>query len=289
MLKRTTCLILGMALTLPALADTHITFVDDQGKTATQIFVKGDKVRVEGSDSAGKGIGLYDAASNSMTVLMPGEKKYLVFDSASAAQVRAQADTARQARANAQAQMAQHQAQLDEANRQMEAASANLSPEQKAMMQQMMAQRAGAAAPDSDGGPLVQTNPLGTSETVAGHPCKDVQLTVNGRPSSTLCVIRAPGELGIDAADLKTLQAMRDGMQKLMSQMGMMGQSMATMMGTGFSLKTTRQFTRNFQTVTQTETFKSASNASLGSTLFQIPDGYQQTTIQEMMQGGGHP
>ena len=290
MLKKTVAAALGLAFgatALPALADTHITYVDDQGKVATQIFVKGGKVRVESGDSTGRGIPLYDTATNTMTVLMPAEKKYLVFDSSSAAQIGAQADSAQQAQASAQAAMAQHQAQIDQANQQMQAAMANMTPEQKAMMQQAMAQHAGAAAPAAAGGGMqVETKDLGTSETVAGHSCKDMQLSVNGKPSATLCVTNSPASLGIPSADLKTLQAMRDGMQKLMSQMGPMGQGAAAMMSNGFSLKTTRQSYRNFQAVSETDTFKSVSNGSLEASMFQIPSGYTQTTMQALMQSG---
>lgn len=283
MLKRTACLILGSALTLPAIADTHITFVDDQGKVASQIFVKGGKVRVEGGEGGSQSVGIYDTASNSMTVLMAGQKKYLLFDSTTAAQMGAQADATQQA---AQAQLAQHQAEMDQANKQMETAEANLTPEQKAQVQQMMAQHPGAMPPSTGGGLQVATKELGTSETVAGHSCKDVEVTINGRVTSTDCVVSSPGELGIPSADLKTLQAMRAGMQKLTSQMGLMGQGMSAMMGTGFAIKTTRQSFRNFKATTVTETFKDASSASLNASLFQTPAGYTQTTMQELMQGG---
>ena len=287
MLKRSTCLILGSTLMLPAYADTHITFVDDQGKVSSQIFVKGGKVRMEGGDSAGQGVGLYDAASNTMTVMMPADKKYLVFNDASAAQVGAQASASQQAQADAQAKLAQHQAEMDQANQQMETATANLTPEQKAMLQQMNPSHLPQNNPMAAAGGLqVQTKELGTSETVAGHGCKDVELTVNGRPSAILCIINSPGALGIPSADLKTLQSMHEGMQKVMSKMGAMGQGMASMLGTGFSLKTTRQSFRNFQAVSETETFKSASSAPLAASLFQLPAGYTQTTMEELMQGG---
>ncbi|HSN17081.1 MAG TPA: DUF4412 domain-containing protein [Gammaproteobacteria bacterium] len=285
MLKKTLAAAAGLALgaaALPTLADTHISFVNDQGKVSTQIFVKDGKVRVENGDSAGRGVGLYDAATNTMTVLMPAEKKYLVFDDASAARIGAQAHAAQQA----QAQMGQHQAEMDKANDQMQAAMANMTPEQKAMMQQAMSQRPGVTPPAAAGGMQVQTKDLGTTETVAGHRCKDMQLTVDGKPSATMCVIGSPASLGLPVADLKTLQAMREGMHKVMSQMGPMGQGMAAMMGNGFSLKTTRQSYRNLQSVSETDTFKSASNVALAASLFEIPSGYARTTMQELMQSG---
>src|SRR5690348_14020017 len=116
MLKKSVAMGLALALgaaTLPVLADTHITFVDEQGKLSSQIYVKGGKVRMEGD--GGNRVSLYDAASNTATILLPGEKKYLKLDNQSAAQVGVQSDEAQQriqaANAQAQAAMAQHQAE----------------------------------------------------------------------------------------------------------------------------------------------------------------------------------
>src|SRR5262249_41236418 len=137
-------------------------------------------------------------------------------------------------------------------------------------------------------GMQVSLKDLGTSETVAGHGCKDVQVLVNDQLASTQCVVENPASLGIPAADLKTLQAMRDGMQKLMSHMGPMGKGMASMAGRGFAIKTTKQSYRNLAPVTETDTLKSISTSGVDAGIFSIPAGYTQTTMQEMMQGG-HP
>ena len=295
MLKNIVAAGVGLSLgtaALPALADTHVTFVDDKGDVATQMYIKNGKVRMEGD--GGSHISLYDAATNTVTILLPGQKKYLKLDDQSAAQVGAQSDEAQQriqaANAQAQAAMAQHQAEIDQANKQMEAATANLTPEQKAMLQQMNQSRMPQGSPAAAaGGMQVDVKELGTSETVAGHACKDVQVTVNGQVSSTQCVVENPASLGIPSADMKTLQAMRDGMQKLMSHMGPMGRGMATTLGKGFAIKTTRQSYRNLSAVTETDTLKSISTHGVDAGLFSIPAGYTETTMQDMMQGGRHP
>ena len=292
MSKMTAAFTLGTALSaaaLPALADTHITFVDDKGNVSTQMFVKDGKVRVEGQ--GGDGVSLYDSATNTATVLLPGQKRYLRLDSQSTAQVGADADAAQQkiqaANAQAQAAMAQHQKEMDQANQQMETATANLTPEQKAMLQQMNQSHAAASGAAGPGGAMqVTVKELGTTETVAGHSCKDVQVLVNDQPRATDCVVDAPASLGIPAADLKTLQAMRTGMQKMMSHMGAMGQGMAATLGSGFAIKTTRQSYRNLNMQTETDTLKSISTGPVDARLFSIPAGYSQTTMQEMMQGG---
>lgn len=289
MFKKTAVLGLSAALgaaALPALADTHISFVDDKGNVSTQMYVKDGKVRVE--SHGGDSISLYDSASNTATVLLPGQRKYLRLDNQSAAEVGADADAAQQ---KIQAAMAQHQQEMDQANQQMETATANLTPEQKAMLQQMNQSRAGVNSPAAGpaGSMQVTVKDLGTRETVAGHGCKDVQVLVNNQLRATDCVVDSPASLGIPAADLKTLQAMRAGMQKLMSRMGPMGQGMAAAsLSNGFAIKTTRQSYRNLNVETETDTLKSISTGGVDAGLFAIPAGYSQTTLQEMMQSG-HP
>jgi hypothetical protein len=295
MLKKTVALGLGVALStaaLPTLADTHISFVDDKGEVTTQMFVKNGKVRVEGQNGAA--ISIYDSASNTATVLLPGQKKYLRLDSENTAQMGAESDAAQQkiqnAQAQAQAKLAQNQQEMDQANQQMETATANLTPEQKAMLQQMNQSHTGSNNPlpgAQDSGMQVVIKDLGTTETVAGHSCRDVQVVVNNQPRATDCVVDSPASLGIPSADLKTLQSMRAGMQKLMSHMGVMGQGMATAsLGSGFAIKTTRQTYRNLSMQTETDTLKSISTGSVDAGLFTIPAGYTQTTFQEMIQGG---
>jgi hypothetical protein len=75
-------------------------------------------------------------------------------------------------------------------------------------------------------------------------------------------------------------------MQKLMSRMGPMGQGMAATLTSGFAIKTTRQQYRNLNLETETDTLKSVSTGSVDAGLFNIPAGYTQTTMQEMMQSG---
>ncbi|MGE5625327.1 MAG: DUF4412 domain-containing protein [Bacillota bacterium] len=292
-----TCIALvSAAFAVPAFADTHISFVDDSGQPGTQLYVKGGKVRME--SGGGQGIGIYDAASNTLTLIMPEQKKYMVMNEQAADQMGATANAAAQqtqtANAQTQAAMAAHQGQMDEANQKMQAAMANMTPEQQAMMQKAMGGHGmpggpAGATPGPMGGMQMDTKDLGTSETVAGHKCEDMQMIMNGRPMMTSCVFSGtPADLGVPAADAKTLEAMRAGMEKLRSHMGPMAQGMGSMMNKGFALKTTHQVYKNMQPVTVTDTFKGVSTGSLDASLFAIPAGYTQTTMQEMMQSH-HP
>ncbi|HEU5398894.1 MAG TPA: DUF4412 domain-containing protein [Gammaproteobacteria bacterium] len=293
---RTSFLLAATALALPALADTHIAYVSDNGQPSSQIYVKGGKVRME-SGSQERSVAIYDAASNTITVLMPEKKQYMVFDQKAAAQMGAQMNAAQQqtqgANAQMQAAMQAHQSQMDEANRQMQAAMAKMSPEQRAQMEQMMAAHGGAnpgamAGTQGGGDAGFQAKDLGTTETIAGHSCKDVQMMMGSRPISTACVMSSMAGLGIPSSDLKTLEDMREGMRKLVSQMGPMAQGMSGMMNQGFALKTTRQSYQGYNRVTVTDTFKSVSTSGLPASLFEVPTGYSQTNMQEMMQRS-HP
>jgi len=129
---------------------------------------------------------------------------------------------------------------------------------------------------------------LGTTETVAGHSCKDVQMMMGERLLTSLCVTDSLASFGIPAADAKTLALMRDNMQKLMGRMGPMAQGMSGMLSKGFTLKSTHQVMDGYKRVTVTDTFKSVSTAGLANSLFDIPAGYTETSMAEMMQQG-HP
>src|SRR5512146_2760725 len=74
-LLRTSIMFATALLAIPALADTHISFVDDSGQPSAQMYVKGGKVRIEGSGHE-RGISIYDITSNTMTLLMPDQDKY---------------------------------------------------------------------------------------------------------------------------------------------------------------------------------------------------------------------
>ncbi len=293
----------AMAAAVPALADTHVTSVNDSGQPASQLFVKGGKVRMEFNDSGHQNYALYDVATNSMMMVMPDKKQYMVFDDKTANQMGAQQAAAQQqmqgASDKAQAQMAAHQGDMDAANQKMQAAMANMSPQQQAMMQKMMANRPGgtnpmAAMPGGPGAPgamQVEMKDLGTTETIAGHKCKDMQMTIGGRATSSMCMSDdPPTAFGVPAADYKTLEAMRDGMQKLTAKMGPMAQSMSAVMNKGFALKTTRQSfdPHTMKSSDVTVTFKSVTTESLDSSMFQLPAGYSEITMDQMMHGG-HP
>ena len=290
---RTAFTLAVLALAAPAFADTHVTFVDESGQTANQMFVKSGKVRFEGHDGGGQHVMIYDLASNTLTMIMPDKKQYMLFNEQTASQMGAQMQGAQD---QAQAAMAPHQQEMSDAQAKMQAAMAKMSPQQQAMMQKMMPGGAPAMGPPGGpGGPMsmqVDMKDLGTSETVAGHKCEDMQMSINSRPSSSMCVMASTDSLGIPAADMKTLEGMKEGMQKIVSKMGPMAQAMQGMMQKGFAIKSTHQSfdPKTMKMATETDSLKGVTTEGLSSDLFNLPAGYTQTTMDQMMQQhGGHP
>ncbi|HET7650316.1 MAG TPA: DUF4412 domain-containing protein [Gammaproteobacteria bacterium] len=240
-------------------AGVHISFVDVQGNRASQLYVLGDKVRLE-SGASQDGGAIYDAATHTMTILMPDRQAYMVLNQQSAAEMGAQ---------------------MADAEKQIEARLANLPPEQREMMKKMMAQHGVAGGGHTE----MTIKDLGTSETVAGHHCKDVQIVTNNTPGLKMCVA-SMSSLGIPSNDVATLEAMRTDMMHLMSSMGPMAQTYSTLESVqGFAIKRDVPRRDGFALVTSTEMLKSISKGNPASSLFEIPAGYRKTSLREMMKG----
>ncbi|MGH8372163.1 MAG: DUF4412 domain-containing protein [Gammaproteobacteria bacterium] len=238
----------------------HISFVDEQGNPASQLYVLGNKVRVESSAMRGGGA-IYDAHSHSMTILIPERHAYMVLDQKSAAAMGAQ---------------------LQDAQKQLQSRLSSLPPDQRAMVEKMLTQHG-----NTDGKTQTTVKQLGSSETIAGHRCQDMQLISNGKPGPTMCV--APlASLGIPAGDIDTLDAMRVDMMHMMSHMGPMTQAYSTMQNVdGFAIKREVPHREGFKLVLGTETLKSISTGNPAASLFEIPADYKETSMQQMMQGKG--
>ncbi|MGH8370846.1 MAG: hypothetical protein ACRESC_07675, partial [Gammaproteobacteria bacterium] len=139
----------------------RISFVDEKGDPASQFYVMGNKVRMESCDAQGGGA-IYDAGTHTLTVLMPKRHAYLILDQQSAAQMGAQ---------------------MQDAQKQMQAQMATLPPDQRAMAEQMMAQRG-----LNSGQTKIEAKDLGSSSTVAGYHCREMQIVTNGMPGLKMCV-----------------------------------------------------------------------------------------------------
>lgn len=214
----TTAALAVLALSTPALADVHLSYVDDTGAPATQLYVKDGSVRLE----TGADVMLYDTKAGRFTMIDTGERSYTVMDAETMEKMAARAGQARQ-------QMAGRMAQMQE---QM----AGMPPEQRAMMEQMMGGlAANAADPAAMAAPEVEIRDMGGTRKVAGFACKDVQAVVNGAPVARMCVAGLE-TLGIPAADRATLDAMHAGMER-MAAAAPGGAAMPDIMPQGLALR----------------------------------------------------
>lgn len=238
----------------------RLSFVDEKGSPASQFYVMGHKVRMESCDAQAGGA-IYDAAAHTLTVLMPKRHAYMVLDQQSAAQMGIQ---------------------MQDLQKQMQAQMANLPPDQRAAMEQMMAQRG-----LGNGQSKIEARDLGSTATVAGYPCRNMQIVTNGVPGLKMCVA-ALSSLSIPSADITTLNAMRTDMTHMMASLGPMAQAYSTLQTTqGFAIRREVPRREGYTMVTGTETLKSITRGDPPADLFEIPAGYKKTDMQQMMKAGG--
>lgn len=254
-----------LALTVPAFADTHVSYVDEAGKPASQLYVKDGKVRLESSG----GVMLYDAAAASFTMIDTEEKSYMVMDAATMEKMAARA-----------AQMQQRMApQMGQMQAQMQAQMEHMSPEQRAGMEEMMAGLAAhGAKPSAMQAPQVEIKELGSKRKVAGYGCKDIQMVVQGTVAARMCVAD-PGSLDIPAADGATLKAMHEGVQK-MAAMGP-GASVPDIMPRGLALSYEPEAMMADED-NRPEVLKGISTGGLKADLFAPPAGYTRREMPDM-------
>lgn len=164
----------ALCLATPAWAGSVIEMESRALNAATEelgtvvISVEGEALRMDTNGLGGdSGTMLFNGAANEMTAVDHASRQYFVIDEA-----------ALQSMAG----------QMGAAMREMEAALAELPPEQRAMAEQMMKQRMGgmgAGMPEKPAPTVVRT---GDDETVNGYDCEIYEVSENGRLINELCV-----------------------------------------------------------------------------------------------------
>jgi Asp-tRNA(Asn)/Glu-tRNA(Gln) amidotransferase C subunit len=158
---------------------------NNQSRQTVTISMDAGKLRVEGEN--------------------PGQGKYLlIFDNAK--QVMWMADLAKGSYMEiTKAQVEQMAGQMGQMMQQMQQAMAQVPPEQRAMMEQMMRGRMGGmAAP-----PQITVRDKGASDTVGQFSCKRYEILTNGQVSSELCAAD-PSQLKLDASAFETFKALAE-------------------------------------------------------------------------------
>lgn len=192
MLKLQTALALFALLAVPALADTRIRYVDEKtGETTSQLLVKDGKVRMD--NARGNSYTLFDAATNTLTIVNPSEGTYQVLDEAALDRMSGQMNDA----------MAEMRKQLEQ-----------MPAEQRKMMEKMM----GGAM--NMGKSMIEMKVDRTGKTLekAGYDCRQVFLSIGTIGRQELCVVDQ-GSIEINGEDRETLDAMQAYMRKFAEKM----------------------------------------------------------------------
>ena len=117
-------------------------------------------------------------------------------------------------------QLAGAGAQLGAAQAQLQAQLAQMPPEQRAMMEQMLAGRGLGGPPGGRGAPAappqISFSKAGGSKTIAGWNCDVYRKTVNGQQEEEVCIARITAA-GLTAADFQVLNRFSTFMQPILS------------------------------------------------------------------------
>jgi hypothetical protein len=172
--------------------------------------------------------------------------------------------------------------QLAEARKQMEAQMANMPPERRAMMEQMMSQMGGAAP----GKKAVKRDvtATGRTETVGGFRCSVWEIAIDGVKDHEVCAA-APGSLPGGTEMLKTMREMGEMLKGLTEGLGQMAQSAATNTWADLAKINgipilTREF-ENGKATSETRVSVIRSESVPAST-FEVPKGYKERKMPTM-------
>jgi hypothetical protein len=173
--------------------------------------------------------------------------------------------------------------QLAEARKKMEAQMANMPPERRAMMEQMMSQM-GGGGPGAKKPVKRDVTATGRSETVGGFRCSIWEVALDGVKDHEVCAA-APGSLPGGAEVLKTMREMGELMKGLTEGLGQMAQGAATDTWADLAkINGVPILTRDFENGKATsETRVSVIRSeSVPASTFEVPKGYKERKMPTM-------
>jgi hypothetical protein len=189
------------------------TELDTQMSDTVMVYLDADRMKVVAPDATV----IFRGDQNKVWILQPEQKSYMEMTP----------ETMR----NMGTRMAGAQAQMNAAMAQMQAQMAQMPPEQRAMMEQMMAGRGGLGGPPPGRGPgggaaaaaARATFAKGAGgKTVGSWRCENYLKSTGGRKDEDLCI--APiAAMGLTAADFRVMENFAKFMEPMTSS-PMMGQ-----------------------------------------------------------------
>lgn len=250
-----------IAFTASALADSTLIFHDSSDDSESVVLIRNGILRMDEHPSAGDDTYvLFDSGRRVMTVIDRKDRSHYEM-------------TADLFGDQAQMMQGAMQEMAAEMARQME----GLSPEDRRMMEQQMAQmgidpKAIGQMRAAEPAHMPVFRKTGRSDRVTGIPCEIVEAVAGGRVTEELCIAR-PGAISIPAADQDAMTAMMDFMAKISATMG---SALGMKLGADAELPVKgipvriRDMEEN-----SAITLREFSSKALDAALFQIPSGYR--------------
>ncbi|MEM7501947.1 MAG: DUF4412 domain-containing protein [Pseudomonadota bacterium] len=230
------------------------------------LSVDGESLRMdmEGMEEGDQGSMVFKSDLNEMMAIDHARKEFYIIDEATM-----------QGMAN----------QMGSAMQQMQAALADLPPEQRAMAEQMMQQRFGAMGAGAPEEPQTSVSRTGGSDTVNGFDCEVFEVSQDGRRISELCVADwGDIEGGSDVADsMQNMARFFENLRDMFAQAGagfmdMSGDMFAHMQEMdGFPVRT-RSYDDTGSLENET-VILSSEESTLDAAVFAAPEGYRQQTM----------
>ncbi|MBI4459031.1 MAG: DUF4412 domain-containing protein [Acidobacteria bacterium] len=182
--------------------------------------------------------------------------------------------------------MGQAMGQMSEMMKQMEAEMANMPPEQRAMMEQMMKQQMGGMGGMGRPGaaPQITVQDKGQNDKVGPYTCSLYDVMAGGQRTQEVCAAPLDQAL-LQQPEYQTFQAMADFYEPLRRNLpqGGWGVSGASQIQ-GFPVRW-RSYQGN-QVTSEWEVVK-AERQNLDPALFTLPSGLKKQDMMQMMQGPG--
>ena len=234
---------------------------NNQSRQSVTIYIDAGKLRVEGeAPGSGKYVVIFDHARQVMQMADLARNSYLEITKA---QIEAMAN------------------QMQAMMQQMQQAMAQVPPEQRAMMEQMMRGRlGGAAAPP----PQITVRDKASSGTVGQFTCKKYDILTNGQVSSEVCAA-PPAQLQLDPSAFETFKALAEfyePMRRIAPQSGGWSAPNAMNQIDGFPVQT---ILYEGGRPSSEWVLQSAEQRPLDAALFTLPPNLRKTELPQMPQG----
>jgi hypothetical protein len=244
--------VLAIAMLAPAAARAGVTITydtkDQAGKAGTAIMVfQGDRLRIEGgTQREHTGAAIIDAAARKMLMIDTSKREYHELTAADFKQM--------------QERMAQARAMM-----------ANMPPEARKRMEQMM--------PGGGAGLVPKYDPMGQKKTVAGYACEMYRVSMGEQVISESCI--APWTANIfTKAEVQHLKDMAAQMKELFDFSKQMDFSKVP----GIPVEE-YHLGPDGKTRTYTRTLKTVTRADVPASMFEVPAGFTKRANPMM---GGH-